>query len=98
MPNLDDMRIAAKSLRRLAELMEADIRKEEGVETKHRTREEVNALGGLVAEYFWKRDELKALRISADRRGNDFYDRATELQKEIYDLEKQLKERTRGER
>jgi hypothetical protein len=30
MPNLDDMRIAAKSLHRLAELMEADVRKEEG--------------------------------------------------------------------
>ena len=89
MPNLDDMRIAAKSLRRLAELMEADVRKEEGVETKYRTREEVNALGGLVAELEYLNGEIASLKDWRDRPQRytdmleDFRRRRDELVKEI---------------
>lgn len=91
MPRLVDMIQAAMSLRRLVELMEADIRKEEGVETPLRNRGEMDAFGDLVAEYFWKKDELKALNRGTDRRGNDFYDQARKLTAEIYDLEKQIR-------
>lgn len=71
------------------------------METRLRNRDEVNAIGDLVAEMFWIEDEIKALTRSADRRDDIYYRQLRDLNRRHYDAKKRIKEwieKKRGEK